>query len=1067
MTDQFGLTEDIVPAQIPKEQDVFGLVNDIPSATPAKTWGELQTLISPHTTPEEQKRISNTVQISDVHKIPFDAAFDVEPQIMEKVNTVNRYLLNPAMTAWESIKQGAGGIVQSVGESMADKRSPAQQIADEFGFELPKDMPELRKSMTPEFMTRFGEHIATKGREITLRTQKNIESMSPKEDSPYIEKLGFMVIHNLGVNAPGLVAAIITKRPMAALGFLGGVSYGDKYAEERRLGATPDEAHIRALSVAGSEVGTEFIPISILLKPGLSIGKRIVQNLFSELVGENINTAYERMQSKAIHDPDKPFGDFVVQDLLPAFRDTTLVAGISSLAMSSAVHPFVNGIDKTSEEATKAVLDEIASTPEGEQEIKDSVEKFKEQAQNITGKAEVDLITEGIKPPLVGDEDITPPARMGVDLSEPTNLAEPPDLSEHLLAREKTDIVGDIKTVTDKVVGVISTRLKNIHPDIKYTLREYVFEKNKNIATDNTNAYDFVSKFSELDNKVKVELSEALLSGQKEKTDAIAAKYGLTKAVNQAKKIFETTREKAIKAGLEVGKTENYWPRSVKDVKGLLTEVRKVKEYSAIDEIFRKEAKKKGSPLQDEEKAVLINQMLRGVPNDRISLTSTSHLKERKFKEIPQQFLKYYAPADQSLLSYIKNMNKTIEVARLFGKKAKATLNPEIITENSLDKSIGEYVNELKEKGQLKGSDELPLRNMLQAIIRPAPTNRYISAYKSLTYLQLLTQWGPTITQIADIALSAEEAGYKNTTTALGKVIKKENIVTLKDLHIDVNKIIEEFEGGYGVIPELLKKSLEITGFTAVDRIGKETLVNAKLLEMTEQAKVNDSELINTLATILRDENRAIQVMQDLTEGNKTNDLLFVLWNELSDKQPISELEVPEPYHTSPVGKVFYSLKTYQLKLLDIYRNDVWHEIKQGDKRKGYKKLITLTTAIFLLGASTDEVKDFIFGRKTSFSDLVINNMLKIGGISKYTIYKTRTEGMSGGIISMIAPPFGIFDEGLRDIDELIRKGTLEKGASFTQDVPVVGKMYYWWLGRGSVIKEETQNSSQNKGFKH
>ena len=161
--------------------------------------------------------------------------------------------------------------------------------------------------------------------------------------------------------------------------------------------------------------------------------------------------------------------------------------------------------------------------------------------------------------------------------------------------------------------------------------------------------------------------------------------------------------------------------------------------------------------------------MLRGVPTDRISLTSTSHLKERKFKEIPQQFLKYYMPADQSLLSYIKSMNKTIEVARLFGKKSKATLNPEIITEKSLDKSIGEYVNELKKKGQLKSAEELPLRNMLQAIIRPAPTNRYVSLYKSLTYLQLLTQLGPTITQIADLALSAEEAGYKNTITALGE----------------------------------------------------------------------------------------------------------------------------------------------------------------------------------------------------------------------------------------------------------------------------------------------------------
>lgn len=1422
-TDFLGLVDDKQPESV----DPFNLVNDI---TPELSTTDITNKVWQNTTLEEQVKINNAQQIADAHKISFDAAFDSEPQFMAEVSKVNRYLLNPAATAWESIKQGYGGIVQSVGESMADKRSPAQQIADELGFELPKDMPELKKSMTPEFMTRFGERVATKGREITLKTQKNIESMSPKEDAPYIEKLGFMVIHNLGVNAPGLVAAIITKRPMAALSFLGGVSYGNKYTEERKTGATPDEAHTRALAVAGSEVGTEFLPISILLKPGLSIGKRIVQNLFSELVGENINTAYEMMQDKAIHDPDKPFGDFVVQDLLPAFRDTTLVAGISSLAMSGAVHPFVNGIDKTSEEATKKVLDEIASTPEGEKEIKDSVEKFKEQAQNITGKAEVDLITEGIKPPfevtpkaediteadimefvdtemeqfdiqeltpeeqiqrtealnedivrkefppvevpnipfedmtpeeqsaklsqdvrrqVLGEEQLqkAPTAIVSKEISKPfefrdietgkpietfyikggfgkslvpvsytgnlyhaatpegvadliqnynpeepvsfstdrakrhfesfegggrgmllvfkvenktglyspvdadagkqfgwdefrskynnwdeleKNLQEiritkkaydkleasgdsddtwlydnifqpyidffkivdivppkipptippsilpseegkggekfkgfkvvtpetegvknikqriiqttgqvtlanmiredkaleaafkksqraareayhagnmagveaekvkmremlnqakkekgvvppkpptippgvpPPEgegpegegedvnLVEHLLARKKSSIGKDFLKGADKMIGIISTRLKNIHPEIKDALRRYVYKTNKHIAIDNESAYGFVSKFSKLEDSVKIELSRALLNSQKETADTIAKQHGMLEETNQARQIFEDTRDRALAAGLDVGKIENYWARSIKDIEGLLNDLRKTEEYSAIDEVFRKEEKKKNNPLTDEEKAILINQMLRGVPKDRISLTSTSYLKERKFKEIPNKYLKYYLPADQSLLSYIHGMNNAIEIARLFGKgkgeKAKSNFNPEIITEDALAKSIGDYVNELKKKGQLKGSDEQPLRDMLQAIIRPTRISEIVSLYKNLTYLQLLTQITPAITQIGDLALAAEEAGYAKVLKVLGKAITRKSTVTLEDLHIDANKIIEEFEGGIGVIPRLLKKALNITGFTAIDRIGKETLVNAKLLEFVEQAKKSDIVLKDTLTRMFGSEDNAEQVIHDLIHGNKTDDILFLLWNELSDKQPITKLEVPEYYLTSNVGKVFYSLKTYQLKLLDIYRNDIWQEIRFGDKGKGYRKLITLTTALMLLGAGADEAKDFILGRETSFSDLLINNLLKIGGFSKYTIFQTRKEGLGRGFVSQFAPPFGILDTGTQDIDELIRKGELEKGARFTQHIPVIGKMYYWWLGRGSELKKE------------
>ena len=100
------------------------------------------------------------------------------------------------------------------------------------------------------------------------------------------KKVGFMVIQNLGVNAPWLVAAIITRSPMAALSYLGGISYGDKYAEERRLGATPDEAHTRAMTVAGSEVATEFIPISILLKPGHPLVKGLLKIYYQNLLGK-------------------------------------------------------------------------------------------------------------------------------------------------------------------------------------------------------------------------------------------------------------------------------------------------------------------------------------------------------------------------------------------------------------------------------------------------------------------------------------------------------------------------------------------------------------------------------------------------------------------------------------------------------------------------------------------------------------------------------------------------------------------------------------------------------------
>ena len=1298
MADQFGLVDDIEPVQIPREQDIFGLVNDVPAETPVKTWGEVQTLISPHTTPQEQTRVKNAMAISATHDLDFEVAYDTEPEFTKKLNKPNLFDY-----AGKSFVAGVGDMYVNLANVFKWANIPTGRIGQDweyYGKKMqnmyipPDDKPfSYDKLLSPEF-------YATS----VMRSVPSTLSLIPA--ALIGAELGIgagtvMTGRALGAFTKlilGSIGAATLSRPLESAMEASGtyqqaIDSGMLEDEARRAANETFKGNMSLVGLDAAEFATAFMPMKFNTN---ILALRILSTL-GKVGGvaamEGAEERYQQIVQEMAVNPEAKISDFFTNN--PNLNEATAIGAIFGVGLGGAGSVYtaftdrvVNGFTPemkvlfdsivednkaeglTSEEATKKALDEIASTPEGEKEIKESVEKIKEDAQDITSKAKTvplgekipteleplfqearkydsaeefansqinayhqsqskeaftdfigkgekgykkasysqagegfyfstnkelvqnkygkaggqlieaylemknpldlgeydamyfdgrkvnsgDIVVENFKREQNGQEQIPEPdikleniskkakkwllangydsvqGQKGImwaapeyvvfDKSQiktkqqlidiynkaqtitPTPKAEdvteadivdefdkipkpddgsikrsglppsiPPigiplseggeeniDLSEHLLAQKKGSIKETLLKGADKMIGIISTRLKNIHPEIKDAVRRYVYETNKHTAIDNESAYGFVSKFSKLDDATKIELSKALLNSQKEIADTIAKQQGMLDETNQAREIFEATRNRAIEAGLDVGKIENYWARSIKDLEGLLNDLRKTEEYSAIDEVFRKEEKEKGTSLSDEEKAVLINQMLRGVPKDRISLTSTSHLKERKFKEIPDKYLKYYMPADQSLLSYIRNMNNAIETARFFGKgkgeKAKSDFNLEIITEDAIAKSIGDYVNGLKQKGQLKGSDEQSLRDILQAVIRPAKTSELVSLYKNLTYMQLLTQITPAITQIGDLAMSAEEAGYANVAKVLGKAITRKSTVTLEDLHIDANKIIEEFEGGVGVIPKLLKKALNVTGFTAIDRIGKETLVNAKLLELIEQAKESDTVLKDKLTRMFGNEDNAEQVIHDLIQGNKTDDILFLLWNALSDKQPITKLEVPEYYLTSGVGKIFYSLKTYQLKLLDIYRNDVWQEIRFGDKSKGYQRLITLTTALMLLGAGADEAKDFILGKETSFSDLLINNLLKIGGFSKYTIYQTRREGFGRGLVSQFAPPFGILDTGTQDIDELIRKGELEKGARFTQHIPVIGKMYYFWLGRGSEIKK-------------
>ena len=686
------------------------------------------------------------------------------------------------------------------------------------------------------------------------------------------------------------------------------------------------------------------------------------------------------------------------------------------------------------------------------------------------------------------------------------------DMSNHLLTKDRKEIWDDAKKTVDRTLGIISTRLGNINLKIMDMFREHQFDLSKAIARDHVAARPFIEKFQKLPKNIRIALSNALLDGRFEDADIIAKRHGLIEETKAAREIFDTTRTRAIEAGLEVGKVDNYWARVVKNPKRLMAAIRGTEAWSGIDAAIKRIEKEGKGPLSEVERGIVIDQILRGYPANTISLTSTSHLKERKFKTIPKEYLEYYMPADQSLLSYITSMNNTIEAAKFFGKskkprykefiqgvrkeageaareenrrtgkmsradywdaynkyvsnaikeaKLEADINPEIVTESGLDESIGGLVNDLMRKGLLDPNKEQDVRDMAQAVFRPARTGYGVRAYKNLTYLQLLTQFTPAITQIQDIALSAEKAGYWNTLKVVGNVISGNADFTVKDVHVE--NIMTEIDEGQDKLAKALQWALSKTGFTWMDRIGKETLLNASMLKFQKQAQSNDPKLRARVERIFEDHNPE-QVMKDLAAGVKNDDTLFMLFNELSDQQPITVLEVPEKYLTAKgVGKTFYALKTFQLKLFDVYRRDVWNEYKNGNKTEASRKLFFLTTALILMGIGTDEIKDFLLGRAADWDDRAIDNGLKLVGFSKYTIYKVRKEGLGQGLLAQFAPPLGIVDPLSKDIDEFIRKGELEKGARSAANVPIAGKMYYWWLGRGAEQKAEDAEKRQKE----
>jgi hypothetical protein len=127
---------------------------------------------------------------------------------------------------------------------------------------------------------------------------------------------------------------------------------------------------------------------------------------------------------------------------------------------------------------------------------------------------------------------------------------------------------------------------------------------------------------------------------------------------------------------------------------------------------------------------------------------------------------------------------------------------------------------------------------------------------------------------------------------------------------------------------------------------------------------------------------------------------------------------------------------------------------------------------------AADELKDLILGRKTSFKDLVIDNVLKLATFNRYKIRKANEEGLGRAVLEGILPPTQFIDNVWTDLNKVVNNS--DESFEITdlktfQSVPLVGKLYYWWFGKGSKTKtKETKvgptglpvkSSSQSKGI--
>lgn len=612
------------------------------------------------------------------------------------------------------------------------------------------------------------------------------------------------------------------------------------------------------------------------------------------------------------------------------------------------------------------------------------------------------------------------------------------------------------ESTPEKLLGIISTRLANIDESLRQTLRKFEFNLGRSVRNDLKVATPFIKKVQKMTPDDYTDFGWALKNGDVNTINPLLEKYDMADEFAAVREMLDNIYKRGNDVGFDIGYLENYFPRILQDSGGFLEFLSDREDWSILNEAIKRKELDIGRVLNSEERANLINNMIRGYRGGQITLSATGNMKERVIDFITPEMDLFYRDSMLTLVDYIQASNNGIEARRFFGKTRKEAPNQTESEEeqfSNLEDSMGFYISELLREKKITPSQEKEVREILTARFNQRGiTNGFLGLYKNLSYLSVMGSPFNAVTQIGDLAFAIYSGGVKNVAPEIVKSIFNKSRIKKADLGIE--RLAIEMEGR-DKMANLVDRVFKAIGLIGVDRVGKEALINSSVNKYMKEARENPEQLTKTLKPIF--EGETLDVINDLQNNFISENVKYLAFNEILNFQPIALSEVPQKYLTAGNGRIFYMLQTWNIKMLDVFRNEVYNEMKT-DPVQGLKNMIRLATLLMLMNATADVIKDIMLGREIRLDDLVVDNIVKLIGFSRYTIFQVKREGLGSAIGQQVLPPGKLLDDVSRDTVALFtdfdENFAVDKLRT-PENIPIIGKLYYWWFGRGSEIKKE------------
>jgi hypothetical protein len=600
----------------------------------------------------------------------------------------------------------------------------------------------------------------------------------------------------------------------------------------------------------------------------------------------------------------------------------------------------------------------------------------------------------------------------------------------------------------DKLLGEMSTRLGNIHPTLKSRIREFEYRKGKLEVGLKKKALESISAFRKMSPEDLKAFDMARKNSNGTELKRLVTKYHLGKEYHTLREIYTFLYTAAKEVGMAGGYTNNYHAREVKDLEGLRNFLYKTNDWSVYELAFQEYKQKKdiGRPLTQEEQIRIINTLLRGDSPSTITLLTPDQLKRRYIKEVTPEIDKFFSDSDSAFLRYITDMVEAIEARRFFGRGLKDT--------QDLENSIGAFVMRATIDKHITPAQSEELYQILHARFKQQGTHGIITAVKNIALVDTLGSVFSAIRQLGDYTWALYDFGLITTGKAAKGAWTGKSLITKEDAGI--SRIAVEFSdmSKTGKFVDWVFES-KGTGFSFVDKTGKEMLLNGAFIDARKtlaNPKTREA-FIKELEVLVGD--RAPQAVKEFEDNKVTYLTEFYSVCKLADYQPIWVSEMPEIYARAGNGRIFYMLKSFTLKMFDVFRREAFQKIKTpGQRAKGIKNLIKLATIFLLANAGASIIQDLLLGRDIEITDSITENIWQLFGLSRYFGYRVPQEGAGTALLMNILPPMKAINAISKDIAEW-GDGT---GFRVTESIPFVGKIYYWRFGKGSKMMEKRKD---------